>query len=115
MSKAIWTAWEPEKLKRHVRTTTVANMEKACEFVAEEMRQRAPVRSGRLKKAVAWEIEQDGKGNIVGRVGVRHGFWRTHIARFLEFGTRKMRARPWMRPALFDNLQIVERILKKGR
>lgn len=54
----------------------------------------APVDTGRLRSSIAWEIGQEGTF-IVGRVGTN-----VHYAPYLELGTRKMRARPFLRPAL---------------
>lgn len=55
---------------------------------------RAPVDTGRLRSSITWEIGQDGT-TIVGRVGTN-----VHYAPYLELGTRRMRARPFLRPAL---------------
>jgi HK97 gp10 family phage protein len=54
----------------------------------------APVDTGRLRSSITWEMGQEGTV-IVGRVGTN-----VHYAPYLEFGTRRMRARPFLRPAL---------------
>lgn len=51
--------------------------------------------TGQLVSSVGHEFEQGGLVGIVG-TNVKHGFW-------LEFGTTKMAARPWLRPA-FDRM-----------
>ncbi len=54
----------------------------------------APVDTGRLRSSITFEIGQSGTF-IVGRVGTN-----VHYAPHLEYGTVKMRARPFLRPAL---------------
>lgn len=54
----------------------------------------APVDTGRLRSSITYEIGQEGTV-IVGRVGTN-----VHYAPYLELGTRRMRARPFLRPAL---------------
>jgi HK97 gp10 family phage protein len=54
----------------------------------------APVDTGRLRSSITWEIVVEGTW-IVGRCGTN-----VHYAVYLEMGTRRMRARPFLRPAL---------------
>lgn len=54
----------------------------------------SPVDTGRLRASIAYEIGKDGRG-IVGRVGTN-----VNYARHVEFGTGRMRAQPFLRPAL---------------
>jgi len=117
MSKVKWKGWEKGKRDfiESTKTSTVGNMERACKFAADQMRANAPERSGRLKKAIGYEVKVEGN-TVEGYVGVKHGFWRTHVARFLEFGTSRMPAKPFMRRSVFGNKDTILRILrgKKG-
>jgi hypothetical protein len=58
-------------------------------------------RTGRLRASVAYEVD-----GMTGRVGtnVQYGRW-------LELGTSRVDARPWLRPALMSSRQKIERIL----
>ena len=60
--------------------------------------------SGRLRSSIAWEIVQ-GKA-VSARVGtnVKYG-------RYLELGTRCMKARPFLRPALAKHQAAIRRIV----
>jgi len=54
----------------------------------------APVDTGRLRSSIANELGRDSKG-LVARVGTN-----VEYAPYLELGTRRMSARPFLRPAL---------------
>lgn len=53
-----------------------------------------PVDTGRLRASITWAIEHDEQG-ILAVVGTN-----VHYAPHVEFGTRFMRAQPFLRPAL---------------
>ncbi len=110
--RGMWTAWNATGVIARVKDVTIENMAQACEVVEEDMRRRAPEQTGRLKAAIDSEVVVESDGSITGLVGIKHGFARTHIARFFEFGTRKMAARPFMRPALLSNLREIGKILQ---
>lgn len=52
------------------------------------------VDTGRLRSSITMEMGKDGD-DVVARVGTN-----VHYAPYLEFGTRRMTARPFLRPAL---------------
>ena len=54
----------------------------------------APVDTGRLRSSIVNELGRDGRG-LVARVGTN-----VEYAPYLELGTRRMSARPFLRPAL---------------
>ena len=66
--------------------------------VSTSAKRLAPVDTGRLRSSITFELGKDG-GDIVARVGTN-----VHYAPYLEFGTRRMTARPFLRPAL-DSLR----------
>lgn len=74
-------------------------------------------RTGTLQKSIAHEIESDNR-NVVARVGTNVDY-----GRHLEFGTRKMAARPYLRASLGEYLPrfngivatALRRHLKSGR
>ena len=53
-----------------------------------------PVDKGRLRAAITHRLGRDGRG-LYGLVGSN-----VHYARYVELGTRRMRPRPYLRPAL---------------
>ena len=55
-------------------------------------------RTGTLQKSIAHEVERESNA-IVARVGTKVDY-----GRYLEFGTRKMAARPYLQPALTEYL-----------
>lgn len=111
----------PDKVNRRVLAKAVSN---GAALVRDEMRTLAPLYTGpvstghpppgTLKKAVFMSHSRTSHlGYEAFVVGVRHGKQRQHVGkgdknmdayyfRFVEFGTVKMPARPFMRPA-FDH------------
>jgi hypothetical protein len=63
------------------------------------------VQTGRLRGSVAWVVERNGKMLVV-RVGTNVKYGRS-----LEMGTKKLQARPWLRPALAIHYRNVRTIL----
>ncbi len=61
-------------------------------------------RTGELRQSISTEIEGEGK-NIIGRVGSPKKY-----APMLEFGTRNMAPRPWLRPTFEKKQKDVEEI-----
>lgn len=57
-------------------------------------KQLCPVDTGRLRSSISWRIDRVG-GQAVGVVGTN-----VNYAPFVELGTRRMSARPFLRPAL---------------
>lgn len=62
--------------------------------VQRRAKQLAPVDTGRLRASIQQEVGRDERG-IVGRVGTN-----VKYAVHLEYGTRRMTPRPFLRPAL---------------
>jgi len=60
--------------------------------------------TGHLRRSIAWEIN-----GIVGRVGTNLDY-----GRFLELGTRRMAARPWLRRSLLEKQAEIQKILGVG-
>ena len=65
-----------------------------------------PVRTGRLKNSLFWDADYERQGNtIVGAVGTN-----VEYAPYVEFGTRRMSARPYLRPAVENNANAINSI-----
>ena len=65
-------------------------------------------RTGTLQKSVAFEVSWMNLGEPVFTVRVGTN---VPYGRFLEYGTRKMAARPWLRPGLAEYLPTAQRVL----
>lgn len=72
-------------------------------------KQLVPVDTGRLRNSLTYEVDTSNKAVIIGS-GVEY-------APFVEQGTSKRGAKPYLRPAIIDHRddyqRIVENILKK--
>lgn len=72
-------------------------------------KQLAPVDTGRLRNSLTYEVQQSDKAVIIGS-GVEY-------APYVEQGTSKQKAQPYLRPAIIDHRadyeRIAENLLKK--
>jgi HK97 gp10 family phage protein len=103
------TDWNPRRVKAMVSGNVVRNMDRACQFAVEEAKANVRVRTGTVQFHIAYEVEA--RGDVVeGRVGVEKG--EAFYGYFLELGTRKMSARPFLRPAVFGNAATIVRIIE---
>jgi HK97 gp10 family phage protein len=114
------------------RKGLVAALRKGARPVAKAARAKAPVDTGALKKAItvrvntrlgrqvggaaiqvgirggAKEYVNDRRNRRAGRVGQSYEQGSNQFYfRFLEFGTSKLAARPFLRPALAENIDMV--------
>ena len=109
MSGVTFKNWEQKKRRfiAHVAGEAAANMDKAAAYAAEQAAANAPVDRGILKSDVTYVVKAH--GNVVeGIVGVKkRAFW----AWFVELGTVKMPAHPFLRPAVFGNAKKIVKIL----
>lgn len=106
MSKFI-REWNAGKLKAKVAGELVNNMERAAAFAEEQARANAPVRRGIMRDSITHVVRA--RGNTVeGIVGVK---WKAFWAYFVELGTSKMAAEPFLRPAVFGHAREILRLL----
>lgn len=88
------------------------NAAAALEPVAEDARRLAPVDDGDLRDSIGIatslteQNEFDGKAVFVGPLGAN-----VFYAGFIELGTVKMRAQPFLAPALHENRELVFDVL----
>ncbi|WP_019008981.1 HK97-gp10 family putative phage morphogenesis protein [Deinococcus aquatilis] len=80
---------------QHIRVAVIQLAEQRAAVKAQQLRNEmvllAPVDTGRLRQSI--NVQKIGKGHY--RVGTN-----VNYAPFVEFGTRYMRAQPFMRPAI---------------
>ena len=95
--------------RKDMNRATRKGLRVAANLVRDEARRRAPMRTGRLRRNITVSVSSK-----VAKVRVREGSVKSkkagiaartdpqnaYYARFLEHGTSKMAARPFMRPAL---------------
>jgi len=66
---------------------------------------------GTMRQSVTHNVEQDG-ARVVGRVGST--IVNPPIGAFLEYGTSKMAARPWLQPAIRKNSAKIKEMIGKA-
>jgi len=76
----------------------------AAEPVVESAKSRVSVRTKELRNDIHSRLMQANTAGVTVVVGTKHFY-----GRFLETGTRRMAARPWLRPALDENQDEVVR------
>ena len=110
MSGIIFKDWEAgkKKLRARIAGQLVGNMEAVGVFVEREAQSNAPVWRGILKGDITHTVGAHGDV-IEGIVGVKK---RTFWAIFVERGTKKLAAQPFLRPAVFDNGKTILKMLR---
>ena len=78
-------------------------MRKGANVVRDEARAKAPVRTGKLRKAIRTRERSEDAGNMRFAVEVPR---RAFYGRFLEYGTSKMAAKPFLRPAAEGKTEV---------
>lgn len=87
-----------------------ANVEQLLAMAADEARKRCPVDTGRLRRGIETDIDTGaGHSECVGVL-----FDDVPYAPFVEFGTRHMRAQPFLRPGMAMAQARYEREMTKG-
>ena len=71
------------------------------------------VRTGTLRSSIVHVIKREGN-HVSGYFGVRKGPAEDY-GLYLEFGTSKMPARPFLRKTVMDNKKKIGRIISEGR
>ena len=100
------TSHKDERLKE-ISVQLKQGMTKACLLVERDAKRNAPVDTGRLRSSITNRLDIDGN-QIVGVVGTN-----VEYASFLEHGTSKMPAHPFLFPALEANREKIKDLLKE--
>jgi len=105
--------WNTKGVLAMVSGNLVSNMDRACDFCMEQARGRAKRRTGKMAKAISKEVRVIGAEDVIeGRIGIPTGKGAPFYAYFIEVGTSKMAAAPFLRPAVFGNGATILRILQ---
>lgn len=106
--------WAPDKITAEIEKRAMDRLAKAGEIIAERARQNVPVKSGKLKASIrVTRLKGDPKQNIRVYAGnrLKDGPFYAHM---VEYGTVKMRARPFLRPALNASKAEIKSIVENG-
>lgn len=106
--------WSPEKITAEVEKRAMDRLEKAAEVVANAARQKVPVDTGKLKETIrVRRLKGDPKQDVRVYAGSREkgGAYYAHM---VEYGTVKMKAKPFLRPALNQSKTDIMRIMENG-
>ena len=93
-----------------INDAVLAELEQAVmpgtEVVAESARQKVPVDTGKLKESIQARVTKKNASGVtvIVAAGTDEYYWL-----FIEFGTSKMPAQPFLRPALDENRAAVKR------
>ncbi|HPV49840.1 MAG TPA: HK97 gp10 family phage protein [Smithellaceae bacterium] len=106
--------WNPQKFDGEIMTAGMDRLEKAAQVIASGARQRVPIDSGKLKNSIrVTRLKGDTRRNIRVYAGNRTkgGAYYAHM---VEYGTVKMKAKPFLRPALNAAKSQIQGILRGG-
>lgn len=84
-------------------------LEQFLNSVADVARTIVPVQTGRLQSSIKYEVEEKGERAVEGRVGTN-----VHYGKYIELGTRKMKAKPYLVPALEKVLPQLFEFMKRA-
>lgn len=105
----------PERVQKNVLTGAIRA---GANSIRKEARMRAPKQSGALSKSISTVRRKEREKNIVSfsvvpRLSKKHGF----LAHMHEFGTSKMPASPFMRPAFYakghETIDVAKNYMRK--
>ncbi|MET7041783.1 HK97-gp10 family putative phage morphogenesis protein [Clostridium botulinum] len=91
-----------------------AALKKAGELIMEEAKNNVPFRKGKLKEGLKVSgVRKKGENKFV-LVGIQKGDnSKIFYGKFLEFGTSKMKARPFMGPAYESKKEEAKEVIKE--
>ena len=106
MTKLI-AEWDAAKFKHKMLVKSAEGMVRVCQFVVAKAQANAPVLTGLTREEITYKLEVQ-ENAVEGIVGVgKEAFY----ARFIEMGTRFLPARPFLRPAVYENAAEIMRLL----
>ncbi|MBN3404448.1 hypothetical protein CF088_03840 [Clostridium botulinum] len=88
-------------------------LKKAGELIVEEAKNNVPFRKGKLKEGLKVSGVRKKNGNKFVLAGIQKGDnSKIFYGKFLEFGTSKMKARPFMGPAYESKKEEAKEVIK---
>lgn len=120
MAKDVELKLDLGKAMKVLQPQVVAGMERACLWVEGTVKRSftfngpskpgepPAVDTGRLRSSITHDVKVEGD-EVIGLVGTA-----TEYGLYLELGTNKMAARPFLRPAVFNNKDEIIKQLQIG-
>jgi HK97 gp10 family phage protein len=106
--------WQPQKFDGEIIAASMDRLQEAAEVVAEDARRRVPVLSGKLKKSIRVVRLWDSKARNIRIYAGNRDKGGAYYAHMVEYGTVKMRAKPFLRLALNSSKGRIQSILREG-
>lgn len=95
-----------EKLKKNQDLTPIKEvLDKRSRYIENRSKREAPYKNGTLRRSITRTIFDNGLSARIEPM--------TDYAQYLEYGTRFMEARPYMRPAFYEQVPKFINDLKK--
>lgn len=96
-----------EELDRALRRTDAAvggqalttAVTKGAEIIVAAAKAKAPRKTGKLAESISLKVGKVSASGVTAKVGPKG----VHYALYVELGTKKLTAKPFMRPALYGN------------
>lgn len=107
------TEWKPDAVIAKAAGWAASGMEDVCQFVEGQAQARATVRTGLMKSDITHQVLAHGM-EITGYVGVFKSS-KAFYAAFVELGTSRMPAKPFLRPAVYGNAGKIVKLLAGGK
>lgn len=86
----------------------VASVQAACDLIEQTAKIYCPVDTGRLRDSIHTTIDESGK-TVVGTVSTD-----VEYAPYQEFGTYKMAAHPFLRPAYDESKPVIRELFRSN-
>ena len=99
--------WYQERVINQVNSALEKAIFQAVLMVEADARKLCAVDTSRLRASITHEVKEIAKGVIQGKVGSS-----TSYSRFVELGTSKQSAQPYLRPALEKNWPEIVRMIR---
>ena len=97
--------WDQETIINQVKQNLVDKLEVIGGFVEGAARLLCPADTHNLERSLTHKVIAEDQSVIIGSP--------VEYAPFVELGTYKMEAQPYLRPAVLDNKQEIMKILKQ--
>lgn len=100
----------------------MSGLREAAKIVRGVSKKLVPVKSGRLRRAIATWVRKDRAGGpptmfigvYTSKKQKEKGISFAPHAHWIEFGTSKTKAHPFLTPAVHDNIKVIHEAIAKG-
>lgn len=113
--------WHPEQFNNKLHKSLVGKLWKSGFMVETDAKKLCPVDTGRLRASITTRVDEDALAASVSaltdlfeRPAIGVAGTDVYYALYVELGTYKMAARPYLRPALEKNRSRIKTLLSTG-